>query len=161
MTLGTQEAVNLSSALLLSSDLFLQSEIIRAFERDMRNRFNLDLFSIRTQIFQNVLSDVLQPQESVPLYQTVPSLGRYLDKSSVFLGKYLGSDLFLEYLIQLRAEDPLTSNIRRFGGIGIESEVVFEWKTPFFTLEWSLRPKNPEELFIRDNTLSFRWRYSY
>lgn len=161
LTLGTQEAVNLSSALLLSSDLFLQSEIIRAFERDMRNRFNLDLFSIRTQIFQNVLSDVLQPQESVPLYQTVPSLGRYLDKSSVFLGKYLGSDLFLEYLIQLRAEDPLTSNIRRFGGIGIESEVVFEWKTPFFTLEWSLRPKNPEELFIRDNTLSFRWRYSY
>ena len=158
---GTQEAVNLSSALLLSGDLFLQSEIIRAFERDMRNRFNLDLFSVRTQIFQNVLTEVLLPQESIPVNQTVPSLGRYLDKSSVFLGKYLGSDLFLEYLIQLRAEDPLTSNIRRFGGIGIESEVLFEWKTPFFTLEWSLRPKKPEELFIRDNTLSFRWRYSY
>ncbi len=158
---GTQEAVNLSSALLLSGDLFLQSEIIRAFERDMRNRFNLDLFSVRTQIFQNVLTEVLIPQESIPVNQTVPSLGRYLDKSSVFLGKYIGSDLFLEYLIQLRAEDPLTSNIRRFGGIGIESEVVFEWKTPFFTLEWSLRPKSLEELFIRDNTLSFRWRYSY
>ncbi|MCX7787762.1 MAG: translocation/assembly module TamB [Spirochaetes bacterium] len=161
LTYSTQEAVNLSSALLLSGDLFLQSEIIRSFERDMRNRFNLDLFSVRTQIFQNVLTEVLLPQESILLNQTVPSLGRYLDKSSVFLGKYLGSDLFLEYLIQLRAEDPLTSNIRRFGGIGIESEVVFEWKTPFFTLEWSLRPRNPEELFIRDNTLSFRWRYSY
>ena len=161
LTLGTQEAVNLSTALLLTGDLFLQSEIIRSFERDMRNRFNLDLFSIRTQIFQNVLSEALQPQGSIPLYQTVPSIGRYLDKSSVFLGKYLGSDLFLEYLIQLRAEDPLTSNVRKFGGIGIESEVVFEWKTPFFTLEWSLRPSNPEELFIRDNTLSFRWRYSY
>ncbi|HOV39478.1 MAG TPA: translocation/assembly module TamB domain-containing protein, partial [Spirochaetales bacterium] len=161
LSLGTQEAVNLSSALLFSNDLFLQTEIIQTFEKNMRNRFNLDMFSVRTHIFQNVLSGLLTPPENLSQNQAVPSLGRYLDKTSVFLGKYIGSDLFLEYLIQLRAQDPFTSDVRKFGGIGIESEIIFEWKTPFFILEWSLRPKDPEELFILDNIIAFRWRYTY
>ncbi|MFQ3621801.1 MAG: translocation/assembly module TamB domain-containing protein, partial [Spirochaetales bacterium] len=161
LTSVTQEAVNLSSALLLSTDLFLQSEVIRSFERDMRNRFNLDLFSVRTQIFQNVLSEMLIPQDSIPVNQALPSLGRYLDKSSIFIGKYIGTDLFVEYLLQLRAQDPFTDNIRPFGGLSLESEIIFEWKTPFFLLAWSFQPKTPEELFIRDNTLSLRWRFSF
>ena len=60
------------------------------------------------------------------------SFGRYLDKTSVFLGKYLSKDIFLELMMQFYARDPLTQRTREFGGMDIESEFMLEWKTPFF-----------------------------
>jgi hypothetical protein len=40
-------------------------------------------------------------------------------------------------------------------------ELNIEWATPFFLLEWSFLPKTPETLFLADNSLSMKWRYSY
>jgi hypothetical protein len=157
---GSEDSINLSSALLFTGDILTQIGVVRAFEKEMRDRLGLDLFSVRTHVFQNILQGVLIPeQEMTERYE--PSFGRYLDKTSVFLGKYIGSDLFLELLLQFRAEDPLTREIREFGGMNIDSELILEWKTPFFLLEWSFSPKSPEELFIFDNKLTFRWKFSF
>jgi len=36
-----------------------------------------------------------------------------------------------------------------------------EWETPFFLLEWSIVPQHPENLFVTDNTIGLKWKFSY
>ena len=154
------DPINLSQAVLLTSDLIGQFSLIRGFETTIRDALQLDLFSIRTQLFQNLISGFLA-QPEYPLDSDVPSLGKYLDNTTLFLGKYLGTDLFLELLVQLRATDPVSAPTRSLAGIAVDSELSLEWQTPFFLLEWSFFPRDPSSLFLRDNTISFAWEYSY
>jgi hypothetical protein len=154
------DPINLSQAVLLTSDLVSQFGLIRGFETSIRDALQLDLFSIRTQLFQNLIRGVID-QAQYPLDTDVPSLGEYLDNTTLFLGKYLGSDLFLELLVQLRAADPVAETTRSLAGIAVDSELSLEWETPFFLLEWSFFPTDPSSLFLTDNTISFSWEYSY
>lgn len=156
----TGQPIDLSRAVLLTSDLVSQFGIIRGFETTVRDALQVDLFSIRTQLFQNLVQGVLE-QGDYPLDSDVPSLGKYLNNTTLFLGKYLGTDLFLELLVQLRETDPLAAPDRTLAGITVESELSLEWQTPFFLLEWSFFPRDPTSLFLTDNTISFAWEYSY
>ena len=160
--------IDLSQAVLLTSDLVSQFGIVRGFENTIRNALQLDLFSIRTQLFQNLIRGVMSGTdtdtnlgEESPLDTGVPSLGKYLDNTTLFLGKYLGTDLFLELLVQLRATDPLAAPTQSLAGITVEPEFSLEWQTPFFMLEWTFFPTDPSSLFLTDNTVSFSWEYSY
>jgi hypothetical protein len=71
-----RDSIDLSSALLLTGDVLAQMGIVRNFERDMRKRLNLDLFSIRTHIFQNLLEGVVTPDQNLQGDESVPSVGR-------------------------------------------------------------------------------------
>lgn len=157
----TGEPINLSDAVLLTSDLVSQFGLIRGFESSVREALNLDLFSIRTQLFQNLLRGVIDQNESIPLDSTVPSLGEYLDNTTLFAGRYLGTDLFLELLVQLRQTESAIVGQQSLTGIEIDSEVSLEWETPFFQLEWGFFPTDPSSLFLADNTIRFSWDYSY
>ncbi len=90
------ESQGIGMAAFLYSDVLSQNLILRPFEQKVRQTLNLDMFSIRTQIIQNlaaqkVLGTALNP----------------LDNTSVSIGKYLGNDLFLEMLVRLHpASDP-------------------------------------------------------
>ena len=152
--------IDLSQAVLLTSDLVSQFGIVRGFETTIRDALQLDLFSIRTQLFQNLIRGVISDEE-YPLDTRVPSLGEYLDNTTLFLGKYLGTDLFLELLVQLRATDPVAAPTQSLAGITLDSEFILEWQTPFFVLEWTFFPTDPSSLFLKDNTVSFSWEYSY
>lgn len=164
--------VDFSSALLSTSDILTQFGVVREFEDNVREALNLDLFSIRTQIFQNIVASAIEDGQTVPEEQSAaqesfPSLGSYLNNTSIFMGRYLGDELFLEMLVQLQA-DPAQNvpsrqedDIQSLGGVLIDPEIRLEWQTPFFLLEWNFAPKNPEELFIRDNVFTFSWGFSY
>lgn len=155
------QPIDLSEAVLLTSDVVSQFGIIQGFESTVRETLQLDLFSIRTQLFQNLLRGVIDQDEEYPLDTSVPSLGQYLDNTTLFMGKYLGTDLFLELLVQLRASDSTALETRSLAGIEVESELGLEWQTPFFLLEWAFFPRDPSSLFLADNTISFSWDYSY
>ena len=158
----TQEGtpIDLSQAVLLTSDVATQFGIIRGFESTVREALQLDLFSVRTQLFQNLIRGVID-QNTYPLDTGVSSLGKYLDNTTVFLGKYLGTELFLELLVQLQASDPESGTARALAGVEIDSEFSLEWQTPFFQLEWAFFPRDPSTLFLSDNTFRFSWEYSY
>lgn len=155
------QPIDLSDAVLLTSDVVSQFGIIQGFESTVRETLQLDLFSIRTQLFQNLLRGVIDQDEEYPLDTSVPSLGQYLDNTTLFMGKYLGTDLFLELLVQLRSTESSALETRSLAGIEIESELGLEWQTPFFLLEWTFFPRDPSSLFLTDNTISFSWDYSY
>jgi translocation and assembly module TamB len=77
------------------------------------------------------------------------------------MGKYLGTDLFLELLVQVSAADPESVTSRSLAGVEVDPEISLEWQTPFFQLEWAFFPTDPETLFLTDNTFRFFWEYSY
>jgi hypothetical protein len=165
--LGTsgEEALNIASAVPYTGDILAQVGIIKTVEKGVRDALRVDLFSVRTHLVQNLLQGVITPQQQQQEIErrgrddSNNSFGRYLDKSSVFMGKYIGSDLFMNFLLQFRVQDVLVREEDAFGGMVIDAEFMLEFRTPFFLLEWSLLPKHPNELFIFDNIFTFRWRF--
>jgi translocation and assembly module TamB len=155
---------NLSTALLSTSGIVTQFSVFREFENSVRQRFGLDLFAIRTSVIQNLLLTAITPTDETT-EQLAPTLGNYLNNTSIFMGRYIGESVFAQGIIQMRSADMANpednDGIQRLGGVLIDSEISLEWQTPFFMLEWSLAPENPEELFIRDNTFTFSWSFTY
>jgi translocation and assembly module TamB len=142
------------SAVLLTSEVVSQFGILQPFERAVREFFGLDLFSVRTQVVQNVLLRGLLGEKS-----TVNPVNP-LDNTTLSLGKYLGTDLFVEMLVRFQSTEPWSADTG-FNRIQTEGELNFEWETPFFLLEWSIVPQHPEDLFVTDNTLGLKWKFSY
>jgi translocation and assembly module TamB len=157
--------VSLTSALLSTSGIVTQFAFFRQFENAVREQLDLDLFAVRTSLIQNMLLSAITPADEEIPQELTPSLGNYLHNTSVFLGRYIGDDVFGQMVLQMRSRDPEffveDDGIQRIGGVLIDSEFSLEWQTPFFLLEWNFAPQNPEELFIRDNTFSFLWSFSY
>jgi hypothetical protein len=152
---GTQ-GIGMASAFVYS-DILSQNWILRPFEQKVRQALNLDMFSVRTQLIQNLVAQKVLGTTINPL-----------DNTSVSLGKYLGNELFLEMLVRLQQPQIPVAVITPSGGLLPASlalqpdlELSLEWATPFFLMEWSFLPKHPESLFLSDNSLSFSWRFSY
>ena len=140
-----------TAAVMLTSDIVGQFGILSPFERAVRNVLRLDLFSIRTQFLQNVLFGKILGTDS-QLAGVNP-----LDNTTLSLGKYLGTDLFLEALIRFQA----VNDIDAVNNIRTEGELSLEWATPFFLLEWTFTPLHPESLFLTDNNIGLSWKFSY
>ncbi len=153
----------LSSAVLLTGDVVTQFGAMRTFESTVRDFLRLDLLSVRTQVFQNIVRGAVgeEQPEGEPIDTTGPSLGEYFDNTSVFLGKYLGTDLFLELLVRVQAADRRDPEVQELGGLSVDSELTLEFQTPFFNLDWNFFPRNPQELFVTDSTFTFSWGFSY
>ena len=152
--------IDLSGAVLLGSDLVGQFGVVRSVESSIRNALQLDLFAVRTQLFQNLVREVIA--EPVGAEEAPdPSLGRYFDNTSMFLGRALGPDVFLELLVQLRTEDPFADAERQFANLEIDTELSVGFETPFFDIEWGFQPRNPDKLFVPDNRFTLSWGFTY
>ncbi len=143
------------SAMLLASDMASQFFIMRPFEQAVRDLLRLDMFSIRTQMVQNVLFGKLLGA------QLPGSTLNPLDNTTLSLGKYLGTDLFLEMQLRFQTADITSSPLVSTERVRTEGEFSFEWQTPLFLLEWTFTPKHPETLFLTDNSLGLSWGFSY
>ncbi len=158
--LGT-EKIDVSSALMLTGDLVSQFGIIRGFEQKVKGIFKLDLFSIRTQMIQNIILDRflnndINDDTSSDLF------GKYLDNTTIYLGKYFGNTLFLQTMIQVGTYTDFTSDYVSGGTLQVQTKVNLEWKTPLFLLDFSVEPDFVDPISSINNTsLSFSWGFSY
>lgn len=157
------QQTGLGSAVSFTGDILSQFSIMRAVEQKVRDLFGLDLFSVRTQILQNIISEKIFGAGPTFPNGSAASLGQYLDNTTLFLGKYLTNDLFLEAMISLRSNNAFLS---AYGGatnnLLIDSELLLEWKTPLFLLQLSLLP-DPTDLVPSQLTpsLSLSWGFSF
>lgn len=141
--------VDLGRALVENSDLIPQLNVMSVLERNLQDVLGLDLFMIRSQVFQRWLYDFSGLSGS----STSTTLADYLDNTEIVGGKYLGDKLFFQVMLSL-ASDPLATGTT----LSLDSEFSLEWQAPHFTLYWSIQPKHPESLFIEDQSFSFLWR---
>ncbi|MDE0446659.1 MAG: translocation/assembly module TamB domain-containing protein [Spirochaetaceae bacterium] len=140
-----------TAAAAFSGDLLAQNAMLRPLERALRAVLGVDMVGIRSPFVQNLMHDGLDSRQA-------PSFGNPFDNTSLSVGKYFGSDLFLSMLLRL---DTSPDEPFREPALLSDLELNLEWSTPFFLLEWSLLPRDANTLFLTDVaiTLSWRWRY--
>jgi len=155
---STAQRVFLSSTTDVLSQIFANSEIgqitgIRQFERMIRNLLNLDMFSVRTKILQNAATSALG-QSSVDRSNR---LGNYFDNTTVFVGKYIGQDMFIQGMLSVRYDE----NVLTMGGLKFEPDIGIEFTTPLFNIRWDFFPYSPENWWVNDNSITLIWSRTF
>ncbi|GHV83393.1 hypothetical protein AGMMS50212_07330 [Spirochaetia bacterium] len=134
-----------------TADVLAQFGVVRSFERVIRDFLHIDMFSVRTQALQNaILLNTLQRTNQIE-----PRIGNYFDNTTVFLGKYIGTDLFIQAMVSLRYDE----NRVEWGGLSIEPDLSIDFKAPIVDIRWEIMPRHGESLWIPDNriTISKKW----
>jgi len=135
-----------------NSDVFGQFMFVRQFERQIRDFLHLDMFSVRTRFLQNaVVSGVVSSSEMGN------SVGNYFDNTTVFIGKYIGQDMFVQGMLRLKYDE----NSSILGGLVIEPDIGIEWKSPFVNIRWDFFPSHPENFWVNDNSITLSWSKSF
>ena len=122
----------------------------------VRSSLGLDIFSARSNILSNVIIDAL-PGE-ITGRADVSILARYLDRTSLFAGKYIGDNWFVKVRLMLKAD----SNVRLSKNVGhflakdliLDTEISLDWDTPMGTLSVFTQPQELSVFDILD-TIGF------
>jgi translocation and assembly module TamB len=157
------ETIDLSKALIFTGDFFLtQFGLIKSFENAVKDIFSLDLFTLRTQILQNLLRERLFQEQIAQEALQEQGLGRYLDNTTLFLGKYFGNDLFIEAMLRLRMSNNYIEELKAYEELQIESKISLEWKTPLALIELNFQP-DFEDIFstIAKASVALSWRFAF
>ncbi len=118
IALGDSDRV--SSLLIATGDYAIQSTIGRTVENTLREYLNFDIFSLRTNVLQNAIRQTLSNGSSEM------KIGNYLDNSTVYIGKYFGSSLYVDALMHLSYDDSILGNEDRGQGLTFHPEIGFE-----------------------------------
>ncbi|MDR0600575.1 MAG: translocation/assembly module TamB domain-containing protein [Treponema sp.] len=155
------DASNLNPLINASIEMLLQRILFRGAERQIRNILKLDMLSFRTQILQNALWGTTPNQGSETSLEAGQgqsnSAGNYLDNTAVYMGKYLGLNIFVESMVSFRYDQYR----REYGGLRLEPEIGLNFRTPLADIRWNVMPQRLENLFVSDQSISLVWRWSF
>ncbi|MFP3089257.1 translocation/assembly module TamB [Treponema sp. TIM-1] len=144
----------LANMLAASSDFLAQFRVVRRLERYVRDFTRLDMFSFRSQVLQNAVLGATRLQVPVDRMSLVSN---YFDNTAVFLGKYIGSDMFFQSMLSLRYDE----NKKTMGGYAFEPEIGIELRSPLFDIRWDFVPRHPEYMFVNDHSITLTWRRTF
>lgn len=143
------------------TDLLTQIGIFRNAENFIRDALHLDIFSLRTLALQNaVFGNSIQGADDSSRWD----VGNFLDDTTVYIGKYFGSALYVDALLHFSYYDTDVYQERVyentmfpavFGNLLFLPEIGLEVDTPFALIRWGISPV-PE-----DNSVTLSWRFSY
>jgi len=133
------------------ADMLSQLTVVRTAERYIRNLTGLDMFSVRTQAISNmVISAVEGPDRQV---DTNRRFGNYFDNTTIFGGRYLGQDMFVQGMLSI-SQDAVG------GGLTMKPDIGFDLQGPMINryrlrIRWDFSPASAENwLFVSDNSVT-------
>lgn len=111
----------------------------------IRDSLNLDIFSVRTGLLQNIVIDALPGST---FNSDLSPLSRYLDGTSIYVGKNLSENLFLQTAISLKANNSSSGSAK--GGflsedLKVDFEISLDWDNPLAVFSFFAQP---EELSV-------------
>lgn len=106
----------------------------------IKNSLNLDIFSIRTNLLQNL---VLEFMPGANISQNLTPMARYLNGTSIYLGKYLTDNLLLQGSFVLRANDRPGINHSSFlsQDLKMDIELSLQFENPMGTFSIFTQPQ--------------------
>ncbi len=137
-------------------DFLIQNSLFRQIESRLREFFHFDIFSFRTPFFQQALLQVFTNNAG----KTDPS--NFLDNTTVYIGKYIGTDLYLDAMFRL----VYTNGSGLDGSSGrliLQPEIGLELPSPFATIRWSIAPDitSAQNLWVPYTSISLSWKFSF
>jgi translocation and assembly module TamB len=148
-------STDLMAQFVSGSDALSQMIFMRRIERTLRNFLSLDMLSIRTKFIQNAV--ISGTSGFGQLNGSTNRFGNFLDNTTVFIGKYVGNDMFVQGTLTMKYDE----NKRSFGGLKFEPDIGIDLQSPFFGIRWSFFPNHPENWWVDDNSITLTWRKSF
>jgi hypothetical protein len=155
---------SIRSMVLASGDFLTQFYAVRRAERLVRDFIRMDMFSIRTQLLQNLV--ILNTGLRDPVDRNV-GLGNYFDNTTVFVGKYFGPDLFGQAMLSFRYDENRTTfgdisqgALTLGGGVSMEADFGVELRGPLFDIQVNFAPRRLENMFVDDLSFTLVWKRS-
>ena len=152
---GSQFNENTNAALRAAAssvtDLAAQFYLVRQIEQQIRNFTRLDMFSVRTQVIQNALfmsTGIMQPP-----VDRIGKFSNYFDNTTVFGGKYIGQDMFVQSMVSMRYEGER--------GLTFSPDIGIELQNPLFSVRWDFIPTHPENWYVNDNSITLTKSWSF
>ena len=149
-------SAELMTHLFAGSEVFSQMMFVRQFERRLRNFLHLDMLSIRTRFLQNAVVSGAAMVVDSPLDRD-NRVGNYFDNTTVFIGKYIGQDMFIQSTLTLKYDE----NSLSFGGLRFEPDIGLELQSPFFNIRWEFSPYHPKKWWVNDHSITLLWSKSF
>jgi hypothetical protein len=140
-----------------TSDVLAQIIYFRQLERGLREFLNLDMLSIRTRFWQNAVVSSGSTMFGQPPVDRIYRVGNYFDNTTVFIGKYLGQDMFAQGTLTLRYDE----NRIAMGGLRLEPDIGIELHSPFINIRWEFFPYHPRNWWVNDNSITLTWGRSF
>jgi len=106
----------------------------------IRDSLGLDIFSIRTNLLQNIVIDALPGSV---FNSDLSPMSKYLNGTSIYAGKYLAQDIFFQTTISLAADSSGGGFISN--DLKLDLEVSVDWDNPLATFTIFAQP---EELSV-------------
>ena len=151
---------NAADLLFAASDYALQSTVMRKAENKLRDLMNFDIFSLRTNVIQNTYNLSISrnfTRESI-------SIGNFLDNTTVYIGKYLGSSLYVDAMLHVSLEDNKSSDISAAGAMMFQPEFGMELESPFANIRVNMAPDINSLLknqFVPSTSVTLSWKFTY
>jgi hypothetical protein len=147
------------------SNALSQILYFRQFERNVRKFLNLDMLSIRTRFFQNAIissSSMMLGQAPV---DRISRVGNYFDNTTIFIGKYIGQDMFIQGNMTLKYDENGDdySGLNPFKGLQLRPDFEIEMQSPILNIRWGFFPNTykPQYWGVRDISITLLWSKSF
>jgi len=130
---------------------FINTDTIFSIDKTIREALNLDTLSFRSNILQNILFDTLPGSF---LDDDLSPLAKYLDGTTIYIGKNLGYNLYLQGTLQFTGINSHYSNYtNKFlsDDLQLNLETSLDWDNEIGTFEVFSQPDELSVFNIFDN----------
>ncbi len=145
---------------LSAGEYYLQSTLVRNMENKLRDLLNFDIFSVRTNILQNTINLSNQRNKTKEL-----TIGNFFDNSTVYIGKYLGSALYADAMLNMSASNYHDVDYLSANSILFQPELGLELELPVINIRWDmawrLTPGAQLQSFVPATTVSLSWKFTF
>lgn len=116
------------------------SNPISGMNQSLKEVFGVDSFSLHSNIVNNILSDTIS-SSLTDNYSTYSPMARYLDGTTLNIGKYLSSNFYLQGMIHLSANKNSNDKYTFIADdLVLDTEFSLEWMNPAFKITFMTSP---------------------
>lgn len=130
---------------------YLETGGVASLNNTIANSLNLDFFSLKSNIVENL---ILQTFIEDPRYSSYSPLARYLNNTTIFMGKYLNNNSKFQILINLLANDDDDKTSFITSDLSLDLEMSYEVDTELAKFSFFTNPNQLSILEILD-TIGF------
>ena len=154
------DSESVGQLVLSAGEYYLQSTIVRNLENKLRDLLNFDIFSVRTNIIQNTINLSSRRNQTKEL-----TIGNFFDNSTVYIGKYIGSALYVDAMLNMSASDYRTADYLSANSILFQPEFGLELELPVINIRWdmawNIMPGLSWQSYVPSTSVSLSWKFNF
>lgn len=157
------DSENAREVVVASGDYLVNAVVMRRIENSLRELGNFDIFSIRTSVLQNAVKQTNQGNSR----ENEPTFGNFFDNSTVYIGKYFGSSVYVDTLMRWSYDEKKSNENGDVSSLVFQPDIGFELSSPFVNIRWDLAPnieemqKSNNMLLVPATSITLSWKISF